>query len=429
MSVSFYYEAISTRGEKLSGELRAGSRGEALKQLQGKGVRPTSLVEQKGKSKKAKQVNKEKKKAVVAAAGKAAKEQAPEMEGGVPLKKKDIIAFTEELSELLAAGLPLEPALASMAGRDEHGVLKQAAAKLRAYVTDGIPIHTALPKVSKHFDALYCSLVAAGEASGSLTSILQQHGNYLKEQAELRSRLTLAMIYPGFLLLACIAVSFLFLFYLLPQITGLLTSMKGQGMPLGIELAIKFGDFLKAYWVHLIILICVSALGLKFAMSREENKARWDDAKLNIPFFGKIFQYGFYVQWLQTLGNLLGNGVPLVQGLELTSETVTNRYLKHRLEGVTEKVRDGYSLTNAMKQADMFPTNMLDLVGVGETTGKLSRALLRAGEYYDKRLNVLLRGIVGVITPIILIGMAVIVGMLCYTMVQAIYQTINNFRR
>ena len=313
-----------------------------------------------------------------------------------------------------------------MAQRDEEGVLKATAENLRALVTDGIPMHIALRKVSKHFDALYCNLVAAGEASGTLKSILQQHGVYLKQQAELRGRLIMAMVYPSFLLVACIGMTLLFLFYLLPQITELLSSMKNQNLPLGIRLATNFGDFLRSYWIHIAALFCMIVLVLKVMFGREENKARWDTFKLKLPFIGNIVQYSFFVQWLQTLGNLLHNGVPLVQGLELTSETISNRFFKDKLSGLTYKVKDGYTLTSAMRLMEVFPTNMLDLVAVGETTGKLSRAILRTAEYYDKRLSTLLSAVVTIISPIILIGMAIIVATLCYTMVQAIYQTINS---
>jgi len=420
MSILYNYEGLNAQGGKLSGELKARSRAEALRDLQHKGVRPTQLAEQK------KGGSKNKSKSVAKASNAAKSSKVTADVGIVLLKKKDVIVFTEELSELLGAGLPLEPALASMAQRDEDGVLKATAENLRALVTDGIPMHIALRKVSKHFDALYCNLVAAGEVSGTLKSILQQHGVYLKQQSELRGRLTMAMVYPGFLLVACIGMTLLFLFYLLPQITELLSSMKNQNLPLGIRLATNFGDFLRAYWVHIMVLICMIVLVLKVMFGREENKARWDTIKLKLPFIGNVVQYSFFVQWLQTLGNLLHNGVPLVQGLELTSETISNRFLKDKLSGLTDKVKDGYTLTSAMRLMEVFPTNMLDLVAVGETTGKLSRAVLRTAEYYDKRLSTLLSAVVTIISPIILIGMAIIVATLCYTMVQAIYQTINS---
>ena len=134
------------------------------------------------------------------------------------------------------------------------------------------------------------------------------------------------------------------------------------------------------------------------------------------------------MQWLKTLANLIGNGVPLVQALELTQETVTNRYAKIHLDALCTKVKDGYKLTRSMSVSGLFTPNMTDLVSVGESTGNLFNALNRSADYYNKRLNVILANLVGILSPVILLGMAILVGALSWTMIQAIYETIGNLR-
>ena len=406
MAKVFKYVAMDATGKKQTGDLDIASRAEAMRHLQSQGLRPVTIVE--------------------GAASKKKKTEKDSLDALVVLKNKDIIAFTEELSELLEAGLPLEPALASMEQRDESGVLKLASAKLRRGVTEGEQMYQSLPRVSAQFDQLYCNLVKAGEASGSLQTILKQHGAYLKEQMELRSKLSQAMIYPGFLILACIIVTLVFIFYLLPQITSLLEGMPGSEMPLGVKIATTVGDILSGHWVTLLILVIAAMVGAKLWLQPEANKTKWDEVKLTLPIIGKVIQYGIYVQWLQTLGNLLTNGVPLVQALQLTAETVTNRYFRDRLNGITEGVGDGYRLTRCMRKTEMFPPNMIDLIGVGENTGKLARAMSRAAEYYDKRLTILIQSVLGLISPIVLLAMAGLVGLLSYTMIQAIYETMSN---
>lgn len=406
MAKAFQYVAIDASGKKCTGELELGARSEVIRHLQSLGMRPASIKEVEASAKK--------------------KKDQTVSEGPLMLKQKDVIAFTEELSELLEAGLPLEPALASMEDRDESGLLKEASARLRRWVTEGEQMYQALPRVSPSFDQLYCNLVKAGEASGSLQTILKQHCAYLKEQVELRARLQQALIYPAFLVLACVIVTLVFIFYLLPKITLLLDGMPGSEMPIGVQIATWIGDTLRGHWVTLVVLIVLTIAGAKLWHQREENKAKWDEWKLSLPLFGKVINYGLYVQWLQTLGNLLENGVPLVQGLQLTSETMTNRFFRSKLEKVTDQVGDGYRLTRCMRQTEMFPPNMVDLIGVGESTGKLSRALTRAAIYYDKKLSVLIKGLLGLISPLILLAMSVLVALLSYTMIQAIYETINN---
>ena len=205
MSTSYQYNALDGSGKKVSGEIDAASKAEAMRKIQGKGFQPISINSLSGKSNSVDEDD----------------------ESPVSLAAKDVVAFTEELAELLEAGLPLEPALSSMSQRDESGRLKIVSNRLRRWITEGNPMHSALTKTSKAFDPLYCNLVKAGEASGSLRTILHQHGIYLKSQMELKSKLISAMIYPAFLLLACIGVIAVFIFYLLPHITNLLDGMSG----------------------------------------------------------------------------------------------------------------------------------------------------------------------------------------------------------
>lgn len=413
MVKTFQYVAIDKAGAKQSGTLEASSRGDVIRELQRMGVRATSITEvAAGKAKKAK--------------------NASNVIGDdelIPLKNKDVICFTEELSELLEAGLPLEPALASMEARDESGLIKLASGRLRKWVTEGVSMYQALPKVSSQFDQLYCNLVKAGEASGSLQTILLQHGNYLKAQMELRSRLMQAMIYPAFLIFACMLVTLVFIFYLLPKITLLLEGMPGSQMPVGVKIAKAIGDGLRNHWIVIIVVLIGIMVSVKVWADSETNKALWDKWKIKLPLYGSVISFGFYVQWLQTLGNLVANGVPLVQALELTNQTVTNRYYHGRLKEITAQVGDGYKLTRCMRNSDIFTPNMVDLIGVGENTGKLSRALIRAADYYDKRLNVMLRSLLGIISPLILVSMALLVALLSYTMIQAIYETISHLRK
>ncbi len=405
MSALYKYKALNSAGATTSGEIDAISKSEAVRKLLDDGLQPVS---------------------VSALNEKEVKKLASE--GGlIHLSAGDIVLFTEELAELLEAGLPLEQALFSMTKREESGKLKDVAARLHKWIVEGSPMHTALTRTSKQFDPLYCNLVKAGEASGSLKTILYQHAVYLKSQMELKAKLTSAMIYPAFLSLACFGVIGVFIFYLLPQITTLLDGVSGT-KPFGVRVAILLGDLLRNQWLAIILFLVLIVILVKIWHSFEKNKITWDKYKLEIPLYGKVITFGFYVQWLKTLANLIGNGVPLVQALELTQETVTNRYAKIHLDALCTKVKDGYKLTRSMSVSGLFTPNMTDLVSVGESTGNLFNALNRSADYYNKRLNVILANLVGILSPVILLGMAILVGALSWTMIQAIYETIGNLR-
>ena len=219
-----------------------------------------------------------------------------------------------------------------------------------------------------------------------------------------------------------------FIFYLLPQIAELLGSMDNDNMPLGVVLALGLKEFLSHNWIFILGFMLVVSISGKLYLDNEENKASWDAKSIHLPFYGNVLKFGFYVQWLQTLANLLANGVPLVKSLELTNETVQNRYFKTELAAVVDRVKDGLKLTTSMKQAGIFPAAMIDLVAVGDQTGKLEAAVSRAAEYYEEKLGTVLKAFMGIITPVVLLGMAILVGVLCSTMMQAISGAMDNMR-
>ena len=410
MSENFQYVAIDSRGQKTQGSLEALNRAQAAQQLKAKRLRVVSLkssatVKSKKKGAVAKDTPTSRKKKFVA---------------------KDVVVFTEELSELLESGLPLEPALASMQGRSESGVLQQVSAELRRYITEGEHMYQALPKVSPAFDALYCNLVKAGEAGGGLQMILSHHSRYLGEQMELKSKLRLALIYPCSLFLLCIVFVFLFIFFMVPTLVGLVESMPGAETPVSIAIGLTIREFLTQYWVYLLIGLGILISGVKVWMDRESSKAKWDRVVLDLPVLGKVVLYSIYVQWLQTLGNLLNNGVPLEQALKLTQETIENRHVLGRLRGIHEGVSDGYRFTACMSKSEVFPANMVDLVAVGETTGDLTKAVERSAKYYEKRLNSLIQTSLALLTPIVLVFIALLILAFALTFVQALYGAMQN---
>lgn len=218
----FAYKALAANGSVTTGEIDAADRPEALRVLDRKGLQPVNLKETTGATPAARKSGGTKAKAEEApkpsAKSNAATEDAGIPEGPIKLKKQEVVLFTEELSDMLSAGLQLEPALKSMESRQELGNLKAVSFKVRQIVRDGVNFSVALKKVSPSFGPLYCSLAAAGEASGALDTILKRQAHYLKTLAELQSRLILAMIYPAFLVVAGIGVSIIFVTTLIPQL-------------------------------------------------------------------------------------------------------------------------------------------------------------------------------------------------------------------
>ncbi|MFT4176391.1 MAG: type II secretion system F family protein [Luteolibacter sp.] len=422
---NFFYKALNSSGSVVTGELDASDRPEALRVLDRRGLQPVNLSE----SQKAAAV-----KNTRPAKGQESRPQAKEPKvddlpsGPLKLKRQEVILFTEELSDMLGAGLQLEPALKAMENRQELGNLKAVSSRLRQIVRDGVNFSVALKKVSPSFGPLYGSLAAAGEASGALDTILKRQAHYLKTLQELRTKLVVAMIYPAFLVLAGIGVCIVLVTTLIPQLSQLIASTPGGKLPLGAVLLMEASDFLKNYWIILLLVVLGGIAFFKAWKDNEANRPTWDAMKLKLPLFGPVVASQFYVQFLETMANLVANGLPLLRALELSRDATQNLALRNAMNQVIAQVGDGRSLSKALIRNGSFPALLIDMVAVGEQTGKIDVALRRAAERYDKQFTKDLQRIMALITPIVLIVMAGLVGTMAYMMVTAIFQTIGNLK-
>jgi type II secretory pathway component PulF len=327
---------------------------------------------------------------------------------------------------MLAAGLQLEPALKSMENRQELGNLKAVSYKIRQIVRDGVNFSVALKKASPSFGPLYCSLAAAGEASGALDQILKRQCHYLKTLAELQSRLILAMIYPSLLIAAGIGLCVVMVTVLIPQLISLIEGTPGGKIPLGVAILTWLSEFLAKWWIVILLLIVAIGIFFKAWKDNDANKPAWDRMKLRLPLFGRVITTRFYVQFLETLANLVNNGLPLLRALELSRDSTQNRSLRAALDQVIVQVGDGRSFSKALIRNGSFPPLLIDIIAVGEQTGKIDQSLRRAAERYDKELDNDLKRIMALITPTVLVIMAALVGAMAYLMITAIFQTISN---
>lgn len=420
----FSYKALASNGTVATGEIEASDRPEALRVLDKRGLQPVNLKE----STKAAPVKSVKKKEATAPRRKErSSEKADDLpDGPLKLKRAEVILFTEELSDMLGAGLQLEPALKSMENRQELGSLKEVSQRIRTIVRDGVNFSVALKKVSPSFGPLYCSLAAAGEASGALDTILKRQAHYLKTLAELQSRLILAMIYPAFLILVGLGVGVVFITTLIPQLTELIKSTPGGKIPWAIAMMMGFADFVKSWWIVVTLAVVGGFLFFKAWKDNEANKPKWDEMKLTMPLVGAVISSRFYVQFLETMANLVGNGLPLLRALELSRDATQNLSLRGQLNNVIDQVGDGRAFSKAMIRSGTFPPLLIDMIAVGEQTGKIDQSLRRAAERYDKELDKDLQRIMALIMPSVLIMMALLIGSFAYLMITAIFQTISN---
>ena len=400
----FEYQALQAGGGKTSGELEAASRQDAFSKLRQQNLQPFKLA------------------AKGAEAAAAKDDEAP---ASNVLSRPQVLLFTEELCELLEAGLKLDRALQVIEQRQDKSALRHVAASARQSLREGMTFSAALHKASPSFNELYCNMVKAGEASGTVSKILKRQVDFLTMMGDLQRRVTSALIYPSVIFAAGIALMVIFMTFLLPQLTSLLNKT-GQTLPLATRILIGTSEFLGSYWWVILLVLAASVLAFRHFTSTGEGRAWWDKTKLQLPIFGPLLRMRFYAQFTQTLSTLLNNGVSLMQSMQLIRNATPNVHLQDLLEKVSDNVQDGAQLSRAISRTQFFPPTMIDIVQVGETTGDLGAALERSAKSYDKQLSVVIERVTALIQPMVILMVALFVGLVAYSMITGIMQTVSG---
>jgi type II secretory pathway component PulF len=418
---NFAYQATDATGRDVSGNIEAPDRASAVRQLTGKGLQPFKVAESTAKAGA--------KAGAKAAAVKAKPGAQPEVpEGPIKLSANSLQLFTEELAELLEAGMRLEAALKLMeGGKGNTGTHSRVAAKLGNLIREGHPFSSALRQASPSFGELFCAVAAAGEAGGSLAGAMKRQSQYLGKVREMKSQVAVALIYPGFLTVAAIGVTIIFTTFLIPRLSIMMSRMKG-GVPKGIQIVMAISDFMKNYWWLVLAGMALMAL-LFWVWSRSKaGRPIWDRSMLRIPFVGNVLMANFHTQCLETLASLTGGGLPLLKGLELASRISSNQFVQKQLEQVIASVRDGAPLSRGLEKTALFPIRLLEMVRIGEHTGDLSGTLRRTADRCGRDLSKSLEKVMALLQPVIILVMAGLVGVMAYMMISVIFQTVSALK-
>jgi type II secretory pathway component PulF len=409
----FSYNAVSQDGGRVSGQVEAQSRAEAFRKLDRERLQPISLVQQDG----------------VEPNGVARPRggDEPVATRNIRLSGSQIILFTEEMSDLLDAGMQLEPALRVMESRNELSSIKSVASALRQQVREGNSLSSALRVVSPSFGDLFCNLVAAGELSGSLPELLRRQATFLVTLDDLRKKVVSALIYPAMIFVLGIGLIFLFMSYLVPQLTTLFQKT-GRDLPMLTRILVRASDFFSHYWWALIAGIIAVVVGFLQTIRMPVGRRWWHRTQLRLPLFGSVLRGRFYAQFSETMANLIANGIPLLNSLRLMTSAIGNLHIRGMMEKVVEMVREGGTLSRALQRTGEFPALFIDMIAVGEQTGDLAKALERVGRRYDKELNIKIQRLTALVQPVVILVMAAMVGVIAYSIINGIFDAVSGLR-
>jgi type II secretory pathway component PulF len=360
--------------------------------------------------------------------GAAAQAPAPSSAGSAQtLSLNGQFLFTEQLGHLLSSGMTLDEALGIMVRRLKQPGLDDLCKTLHQSLVDGQSLSQALRQFPKVFSPLYVNMVSAGEVSGALPTIMRRLVVYLAEAKGLRDRVTQALVYPAVLVGAGSVLIIIFMTVMVPQLANFF-SETGQTLPLPTRILLAANHAIVYYW-WVAALVAGLVYGLYKVLTREPaGRQAWDRFRWRIPGYGHIMRYRFYAQFARTLGTLVENGVTLLRALELLENISGSEWVRIKMVEVRRAVMDGTSLSVALRSAQVFPELMLDMMAVGEQTGKFGETMNMIADVYERELDKQVKLTSELIPPVIMIVIAVIVGFVVFGILDAVFNLTTNLK-
>ena len=428
----FSYKARSRSGEVMQGVLESADRAGASSKLQRDGLYPVSIQPAKGKAAKTKQEK----------SARAAKVTAikPMKEGGSGRfrfrrkgrkpKLQDSATWMLQLANLLRSGMPLSVALNSMISISGKGISEEVAMELRQNVTEGKTLSEAMRRHPVIFNEMSINMVRAGEESGALEQVLRRLAKHFERFAEVQSKFISAMIYPAIVCLVGFVIILFFMTYMLPKFSEIFESFNAT-LPKSTLFLMGVGKLAinPVFWIVLLVVVLAAVVLIVRYKATPNGRRKIDDMKLRLPVLGKVMRLNLFGQFARTLSTLLTNGVPVLTALRITGDVVPNVIIKDSIVMAREAVTDGKSLAEPLARSGLFPRLMIDLVRIGEETGDVPGALENLAITYENDLELELRVMTNLIEPAMIIMMAVGVGGLLFSILQALFTITNNIAR
>ena len=336
------------------------------------------------------------------------------------LSQKDIGLLTGELATLLESGLPLDKSLLVLMDLTEDNErLRKLIARVLDKVKGGSSLADALEQQAGIFSKFYLNMIRAGEAGGSLGEVLTRLSDYLERSQELKDTVSTALIYPAILLVMSLASLFVMLTFVVPQFTEMFESA-GKALPVSTQIVVGLANWLQSYWWVLLTGIVFISSYMKLQLADPIKKKVWDGRFLKLPLAGTIIMNKETANISRTLGTLLGNGVSILAALIIVRETVDNLVIAAAIEDAAEQLKQGKHLSDALLEKGLFPKMAMQMIKMGEETGRLEEMLLRVATIYDKQLRVAIQRLLAFLEPALIITLGLMIAGIIVSILLAI---------
>lgn len=343
---------------------------------------------------------------------------------GVPLADK--IMFSRHLSVMISAGVPITRALDVLSKQTKNIRFKSAISKVASGIQKGERISDALKKHPGIFDSLYISMVQSGDAAGNLTEILELLASHLKKEHDLRSRVRGALMYPMVIVVAMGGIGILMMTMVVPKIAAIFQELNTD-LPFLTKVIINLSNFISAYWYFIFAAIPVFVYFFKKSLGTNKGK-RWSSwFLLKAPILNTLTRKINSARFARTLSSLVDGGVPILEGIFITRDTLGNTYYRESLDKVYKDVKGGKSLYESIaKFENIYPGLITQMVRVGEETGALGGVLKHIAEFYEEEVDNSTKNLSTIIEPILMLIIGAVVGIFAISMIQPMYSLMGN---
>ncbi len=404
----FHYQATTPQGKVIEGIMEAGEERVVVSRLHEQGYLPLRVV----------LPGQEKSKATFSW------DFLPTLPGSGIVRQRDLLILTQELETLIAAGLPLDRALSVLTGLTEKAELKKAVGQILRAVQQGKSLTEALAEYPKIFPPLYVNMVKAGELGGFLDTTLQRLAEYLERAQQVQDEIKSALTYPILLTVVGGLSVVILLTYVLPKFAAIFGDV-GQALPPSTRMLMGLSHGLRVYWWVFLLVGIGMWLGVRQYLSTPQGRFAWDRWQLRLLVFGQLLRKREVARFARTLGTLLKSGVPLLPALEIVQEVAGNEMVSRALREVKVGVREGQGIAGPLSRSGVFPTLALQMVSVGEETGRLDDMLVRVAEYYERDTYNQVKRLTSLIEPMLILVMGLVVGFVVISMLSAVF-SIND---
>lgn len=340
---------------------------------------------------------------------------------------KDRLVFSRQLSTLIGAGLPLTQALHTVYEQTENKQLKVIVADIVSSVEGGKTLSESFSRHNQVFDKLYCSLINAGEVSGTLDVSLKKIADQQEKDAQMMSKIRGALTYPAIVLVVINLVMAFLLLQVVPQVEKLYRDMK-QTLPLITMLMVNMANFLIKFWWLLLIGLVVGVYFLIMYFKTDAGVATMDSIKLNVPVFKNMFRKVYMARFMRTGELLLEAGVPMLDMLGISSEAVNNRYVSSNIQAAADKVQGGKALSASLKDQEYVLPLVPQMINIGEQSGKIADMMSKTAQVYEDELDEEIKALSTAIEPVLMVVLAIMAGTMVAAILLPIYSLVNNVK-